>query len=263
MKSLESIELKVDNGLAYFTLNQPEIGNTFNELFCHELALAAEALSLNKDVRAILISAKGKFFCLGGDIKMMSGDRSSLQENMLRWTRNMHVGMARLWQIGVPIVTAVHAAAMGGSMGLIGGSDVVYCAKSAVLGAAYCKLGLAIDAGTSVALATRMGISRARRFLLLSEVLSAAEAEKAGLVDFVVEDDQVLAEAEKTARSLAEGPTLAFGEVRRVMLSAFRQGIETQLEHEAQGMTRAAGTEDAWEGVSAFLERRKTAFKGR
>lgn len=260
--SFDSIELKVDEGLAYLTLNQPDTGNPYNAVFCRELAQAAEYLSLDKGVRAILITARGNFFCVGGDIRMFSEDRQRLPAGILEWTRQLHVGMARLWHLDAPIVTAVHATAMGGSMGLIGGSDVVYCAKSAKLGAAYTKIGFSCDAGVSYALALRMGIARARRFLLLSEVLGAAEAEKAGLVDFVVEDDQVLPEAEKTARRLAEGPTQAFGQVRRLMMTVFREGAETQMEHEAQGLARIAGTDDAWEGLMGFRERRKPVFRG-
>lgn len=260
--SFDSIELEVETGLVRLILNQPDRGNPYDAVFCREFTEAVESISLNKDVRAILITAKGKYFCVGGDIGMFARDRSGLPAGILEWTRQLNAGMIRLWQLDAPVVTAVHGMAMGGSMGLIGGSDVVYCAKSAKLGAAYTNIGFSCDAGVSFALASRMGMARARRFLILGEVLGASQAQQAGLVDFVSEDDQVHAEAEKCARKLAEGPTLAFGQIRRLMMSALRSGAEAQLEQEAQGLTRIASGDDAWEGLTAFIERRKPLFLG-
>lgn len=259
----QTIALTMEDGLARLTLNQPELGNPYNDVFCKEIGEVASALTLDTSVRAILVTAKGNFFSVGGDIKMFTKDRAALPAGILEWTKNAHSGMARLWRLEAPIVTAIHATAMGGSMGLIGGSDVVYCAESAKLGAAYALLGFSTDVGVSGGLALRMGIARARRFLLLSEMLSAKEAQQAGLVDFVVADDQVLAEAEKTARRLAQGPTRAYGQLKRLMMTAYRNSVESQLEDEALGLTRISATEDAWEGLSAFVERRKAKFTGK
>lgn len=261
--NFKSIELRMDDGLAYLTLNQPHLGNPYNEVFCREMGEAANFLTLNKAVRAILITAKGERFCVGGDIKMFTEDRSALSAGILKWTQNIHVGLARLWRLDAPIVTAVHGMAMGGSTGLIAGSDVVYCAASAKLGAAYTTIGFSCDVGVSHALVSRMGLARARRFLLLGEILTAEEAATAGLVDFVLSDEDVKAEAEKTARRLAKGPTQAYGQIRRLMLTACRQPIESQLEDEAQGLASITGTDDAWEGLTAFVDRRPPLFQGR
>ena len=106
-------------------------------------------------------------------------------------------------------------------------------------------------------------MARAKRFLLLSEVLEAREAQAAGLVDFVVPAAELAATAEAYARRLASGPTLAYGAIKRTILSARSESFETQLEHEAQALAQLAATEDAREGLSAFAARRKPEFKGR
>lgn len=111
-------------------------------------------------------------------------------------------------------------------------------------------------------LSARMGLARARRFVLMGEMMSSAEAEKCGLVDFVVDDNVVLAEAEKTAARLAKGPTRAYGEIRRCFTKAYSQSLESQLEDEAQALSRSAGTADAREGITAFVEKRKANFTG-
>jgi 2-(1,2-epoxy-1,2-dihydrophenyl)acetyl-CoA isomerase len=112
-------------------------------------------------------------------------------------------------------------------------------------------------------LSRRMGLARARRFLLLNETLSAADALAVGLVDEVLTADQLQARAQTVARQLAAGPTRALGEIRRLLLSAHDQPLETQLELEAQALARVAGTSDARDGLTAFAQKRKPEFQGR
>ena len=97
---------------------------------------------------------------------------------------------------------------------------------------------------------------------MLGEMLPAEEAARLGLVDYLVDDDALLAEAEKMAVRLAKGPTRAYGEIRRMFAKAFTQSLETQRDDEAQGLTRVAGSADAREGITAFVEKRKPKFTG-
>ena len=111
-------------------------------------------------------------------------------------------------------------------------------------------------------LSRRMGVSRTKRYLLLNETLDAPTALAAGLADEVVLPEELLAHAEAIARKLADGPTLAYGEIRRLLNTVSDQPLETQLELEAQGLARIARTADAREGLTAFAEKRKPQFKG-
>ena len=110
--------------------------------------------------------------------------------------------------------------------------------------------------------ARRMGVARTRRFLLLNETLDASAALAAGLVDEVTSLDDFAARAEAIAQQLASGPTRAFGEMRRLLLSVQDQPLETQLELEAQALARSAATADAREGLTAFAAHRKPVFLG-
>jgi 2-(1,2-epoxy-1,2-dihydrophenyl)acetyl-CoA isomerase len=261
--SYESIDLSIDDGLARVVLNQPGLGNPFNEVFCREWADLANELSGRNDVRAVLISAAGKFFSVGGDIGMFVGHLDDLPAGIRQWTVGLHMGMARLARLDAPVVAAVHATAAGGAVALVAGCDLVYAARSAAFGAAYTSIGYSVDAGASFNLASRMGLARARRFVLGGETLKADDAAAAGLVDYVVDDGQVLAEAEKAARRLASGPTRAYGEIRRLFRTSLSQPFEAQLEDEAQAIARMAGTDDAREGIRAFVEKRKPKFIGK
>ena len=107
-----------------------------------------------------------------------------------------------------------------------------------------------------------MGLARARRFVMLAEVLKSDEALHAGLVDRVVADDKLQDEALALAQDLAQGPTLAYGEIKRLFLRAGAAQLEAQLEDEALTLARISGTADAQEGVAALVERRKPVFRG-
>jgi 2-(1,2-epoxy-1,2-dihydrophenyl)acetyl-CoA isomerase len=261
--SYESLYLEVKEGVAHLVLNQPHLGNPFNGAFCAELGQVANEIASRKDVRAVLLRANGKFFSVGGDIKMFSQTLDSLPAHIREWTAGLHLGVARLARIDAPIVAAVHGTAMGGAVGLLAGCDLVYCGRSVSLGAAYTTIGYTCDMGATYTLASRMGLSRTRKFLMLGEVLTGEEGAQCGLVDYAVDDDQVVAEAEKAAIRLANGPTRAYGELRRLMTRAFAQPLDAQMEDEVQALVRAASTEDAQEGIMAFIERRPAHFKGR
>jgi 2-(1,2-epoxy-1,2-dihydrophenyl)acetyl-CoA isomerase len=258
----QAIELSVADGLARLTLNQPAEGNPFNARFCRDVKDAACELSSRADVRAVLLRANGKFFSVGGDVRMFAQHLDELPRLIRDWTADLHVGLARLLRMNAPIVAAVHGTAAGGAVALIASCDLVYCARSAMLGAAYSQIGYSCDAGSSFALASRMGIARARRFLILGEMLTAEQAGQAGLVDHVVDDQAVVAEAEKAALRLSQGPTRAYGEIRRLLSRALGRELEAQLEEEAQASARVAGSHDAREGITAFVEKRRPKFRG-
>jgi 2-(1,2-epoxy-1,2-dihydrophenyl)acetyl-CoA isomerase len=258
-----TIDLSVENGLARLVLNQPEQGNPFNGEFCAEWAMVANDLAGRRDVRAVLITARGRFFSVGGDIGMFSKNLESLPDKIREWTATLHMGVARLARLDAPLIVAVHSTCMGGASALVANCDLAFAAKSARFGAAYSQIGYSCDAGATFGLASRMGIARARRFLLLAEMMDADTALQAGLVDQVVADEALLAEAEKAALRLAQGPTRAYGEIRRLLARSLGQPFESQLEDEAQGLVRAAATADAREGITAFVEKRKPQFAGR
>ncbi|MDB5987889.1 MAG: 2-(1,2-epoxy,2-dihydrophenyl)acetyl-CoA isomerase [Nevskia sp.] len=258
----ESIDLSVNDGLATLTLNQAAQGNPFNATLCADMAAVANELAGRNDVRAILLKANGRFFSVGGDIAMFAKNLDMLPNKIREWTSGLHMGIARLARLNAPIVACVHATAMGGAVALVANCDLVFAGRSARFGAAYPQIGYSCDAGASFGLASRMGLARARRFLILCETLTADEAGRVGLVDHVVDDAVLVSEAEQAAIKLSNGPTRAYGEIRRLFSRALGQPFEAQLEDEAQALARAASTADAREGITAFVEKRQPQFHG-
>lgn len=260
--SYSSMRIDREDGLARLTFIQPARGNPIDGTLCAEFCDVANALSSDPTVRAVLISAEGKAFSFGGDIAMFLSTLDVLPQMIRRWTADLHVGIARMQRMDAPIVSAVHGICAGGMSGMIAGSDIVVAATDAQFLAAYAGIGYSCDAGSSIMYTRRMGVARTRKFLLLNETLDAPAALAAGLVDEVVEPGDLAARAEAIARRLANGPTRAYGEIRRLLATVQDQPLDAQLELEAQALARTAGTADAREGLVAFGEKRKPVFKG-
>lgn len=262
MNSTSSIRLELQDGLATVSLAQPQRGNPFDGDFTRDFKQVFADLWDTTGLRAVLLRADGANFSVGGDLKKFHPERANLAPMVRRWTADLHMGLQRAWQLPVPIVAAVQGFAMGGGVALLAGCDVVLAAESAKLGSAFAQLGFSCDSGSSITLSARMGSARARRFVMLAEVLNSQDALQAGLVDRVVEDALLQDEALALARQLAQGPTVAFGEIKRLFVRAGSAQLEAQLEAEAMALARVCASQDAQEGIAAAVERRKPAFRG-
>lgn len=261
--AFSAMRTDIDQGLARLTFTDAARGNPIDGAFCAEMCEAAIQLSENKDVRCVLITAEGPVFSYGADIGVFMDDLDSLPSNIKRWTTTLHSAIARLQRMDAPVVAAVYGVCAGGMAALVAGSDIVVAADNTVFVSAYAGIGYNCDAGASVMYTRRMGVGRARKYLLLNEKMDAATALAAGLADEVLPMDSFTARAEAIARQLAAGPTKALGEMRRLLTSVADQPLEAQLELEAQALARSAGTADAREGLTAFWEKRKPVFQGR
>lgn len=251
-----------DSGLATIVLAQAERGNPIDGDFCREFREIANRLWTLKPLRAVLIRAEGKNFSVGGDIKSFSAHLTQLPEMIYQWTGDLHMGLARAWHLPVPVIAQVQGWAMGGAVAVLAGADIVIAGESSRFGSAFAQIGFSCDSGTSVTLSMRMGAARAKRFTMLSEVLSSADAKACGLVDEVVADAALESRALALAQQMASGPTVAFGEIKRLFLRAGAAQMEAQLEDEAQTLARVAGSADAQGAIAAFVEKRRYVFSG-
>lgn len=263
MQETSSIHVEMQGGLAVLTLDQPERGNPFDGEFTHDFKRVFCDLWEQQGLRAVLLRARGDNFSFGGDLKSLHPQRTDLAPLIRRWTAELHMGLQRAWQLPVPIVVAVQGFAMGGGVALLAGCDYVMAGESARFGSAFAHIGFSCDSGSSATLTARMGPARARRFVLMGEMLSSQEALQAGLADRVVPDADLQDEALKVARRLASGPTRAYGEIKRLFLRAGTAHLEAQLEDEALTLARVATGPDAQEGIAAMVEKRKPVFQGR
>ncbi|MGY8638951.1 enoyl-CoA hydratase-related protein [Bradyrhizobium sp. 14AA] len=259
----KSFECSIDDSIAHIVLNQPERGNPIDGEFCREFGLCIAELSERDDVRAVLISARGRLFSVGGDLMSLVKQGDALPRTIKAWTADLHAAIARMVRMRAPVVAAVHDNVAGGSVSLMAAADLVVMAESARISAAFSKIGFSPDSGSTTTVTRRIGVARARRFFLLGETLDAKTALSLGLVDFVVPDSAVQPEAARIAKEFAGGPTEAFGAIKRLFSQTPDRPFESQLEEEAQTLAAISQTVDAREGAKAFVEKRKPVFLGK
>lgn len=258
-----AFSVEVVDGIGHVTLDQPDRGNPFDLAFCTEFSRVATELDEDPAVRCVLIDASGRYFSVGADLKTMVRGREELPRFIKNATAGLHMALSRLARTPAPVVVAVHGLAVGGSVALCAAADFVIAARSASFYAAYTGIGLVPDGGGSTFLPRRVGTRRATSFLMRNEKWSSDQALEFGLINEIVDEEELTDAAWALARELASGPTAAFGEIKNLLLSSYEQPIEAQMELEARAMVRATRSEDGWHGVNAVLAREKPAFQGR
>ncbi|MCZ6570811.1 MAG: enoyl-CoA hydratase-related protein [Deltaproteobacteria bacterium] len=260
--SFETLLYETRDGVAYITLNREAAANAINLQMGRDLMLAALRCDEDPGVRAVLIRAKGKIFCAGGDLGSFSSAGEGMPRLLKELTTYLHAAISRFARMRAPVVAAVHGSAAGAGFSLACASDLLVCAESAKFTLAYTRVGLTPDGSSTYYLPRLIGTRRALELMLTNRVLSSQEALAWGLVNRVVADDQLAQESESLARQLATGPTLAFGGVKQLLLSSANESLETQMEHEARAIADAARSSDAREGIEAFFAKRRAKFNG-
>lgn len=257
------VSFEITGGVARMTLNRPEVGNALHIDMCKEMLDVSIRCDEDPEVRVLVVDAAGRMFCAGGDLRSFADHADNLGPILKEMTIWLHGTFSRFARMRAPVVTAVNGIAAGGGFGLAMCSDYVLAAESAAFTMAFTAAGLSPDSSSTWFLPRIIGLRRAQELMLTNRRIDAREALAWGLVTRVVEDGAIAREAMDIAGSLANGPTEAFGSVKRLLASTFDNGLETQMELEAREVTENARGADGREGVGAFLAKRKPVFSGR
>ena len=178
-------------------------------------------------------------------------------------TAGLHVAISRFARMNAPYLVAVNGVAAGAGFSMAITGDMVFAAKSAKFTEAYTRAGVSPDGSSTWFLPRLIGHTRAMQLILMNDMLSAEQAMEWGLVNEVLEDDKLMTRTLEVAHQLAAGPTLAYGEAKRLVADSHSNSLETQMELETRaicGLARASS--DPKEGISAFTNKRKPTFKG-
>jgi enoyl-CoA hydratase/carnithine racemase len=256
-----------DGHVATITLNRPAKRNAYSETMVHEILAALADARDDDGIRAIIITGEGKGFCAGGDIgrdfQYPARYRGHRLESMLEMRENMHVLIRFLDRFDKPVVAAVNGAAVAGGLTLALACDFRIAAESAKLGDTSLKFALIPDEGGAYLFPRFMGLDRALKMSLLSEVYTARQALELGLVTEVVPDDRLMTRARELATRLAEGPPIAIRVTKRMMYKQRSMQLDNALEDAAMATLVTNYTDDVKEGTAAFHAKRKPEFEGR
>src|ERR1700735_714843 len=265
--SYSQVLFEKDGGVATVTMNRPEKLNAYSEVMVHEILAALADVRDDDSIRAVILTATGRGFCSGGDIsrdfQYPARYRGHRMESMLEMRENMHALIRFLHRFDKPVIAAVNGAAVAGGLTLALACDFRIAAESAKLGDTSLRFGLIPDEGGAYLFPRFMGLDRALKMSLLSEVYTAREALDLGLVTEVVADDQLMMRARELAARLAEGPPIAIRITKRMIDKQRAMQLDNALEDAAMATLVANYTEDVKEGTVAFHEKRKPQFKGK
>jgi 2-(1,2-epoxy-1,2-dihydrophenyl)acetyl-CoA isomerase len=254
--------LTVADGLAELRLVRSDARNAIDPAMVLELLERVGELRNAEDVRAVLISAAGPTFTVGGDLTYLAEHADELSETLDEMIGAYHSSLGALGALEVPVVAAVQGAAAGGGMGFALVADIVVAAENARFASGFAAIGLSGDGGWSWLLPRLIGLRRTQELLLTGRVLTAEEALAWGLVSRVVPTQRLEREARELARRLADGPTDALVRMRRLLRGTWDASLERQLQRERAEMVASAASDDAREGITAFAERRTPSFGG-
>lgn len=258
-----TVNLQRAGGVARIELNRPEKMNAWDRQFGLDLRAAIERVSDDPEVRAVLLAGSGRGFSSGADLSAgfdpTPEGHPDVRTALLDYYHPIILGVRTMPK---PVIAAVHGPAVGIGCSLALAADFVVAAESAYFLLAFVNIGLVPDGGSSAFIPERIGLTRATEMAMLGERVYAPRALDWGLINAVHADDELPEAADALAHRLAAGPTKSYAGSKRQLNAWVYEGVESQLELEADIQQAQAATTDFAEGAIAFLQKRPAQFRG-
>lgn len=262
--SYKTLLFEVNENIAKIVLNRPEAMNALSTDLAMELIEVFQDLATKDNIRAVILTATGKAFSAGGDVKQMAtvlGDDAPAKFRLALDIYHKLILLMR--QLSKPIIAAINGVAAGAGFNLALACDVRIAAESAKFSQAFIRIGLIPDFGGTFFLPRIVGSAKAMELMMTGELIDAEKANQLGIVNLVVKNNELDETANFFAQQASSLPTSAIGRLKKLLDSSFTSSLTEQLELEAQMQMEASATEDFREGVKAFVEKRQPKFTGK
>ena len=260
--SFETVDCRVEDGIARITLNRPDSLNSFTSAMHRELREALSAAA--QDARVIVLTGAGRGFCAGQDLNERAVSSRGAPVDLGATVQSSWNPLIRqLAMLKQPVIARVNGVAAGAGVSVALACDIVIAARSAKFVQSFAAIGLIPDSGGSWILPRLVGQARALGLALTGEPLPAEKAAEWGLIWKCVDDDQLDAEVNALAAKLASLPPLGLAATKGLIKSSWGRTLDEELDLQRDEMRRLGFTSDYAEGVAAFLEKRKPTFTGR
>jgi len=265
MTDYKCLLYEVKDAIATLTLNRPERLNALGGTLRDDLYAAVLRASQDADVRVIVVTGAGKGFCAGGDVKAMNDVKEGRAERPLidKVAPLRDRVLLAMRDAPQPVIAAVNGAAAGAGMNLALGCDIRLASTAAKFTQAFVKRGLHPDWGGTYFLPRLVGMAKACELIFTGDIIDAGEALRLGLVSAIYAPEELLPATYELARKIATGPPIAIRLAKRALYHSQDVDLRAALEFETFAQNIASETEDAREGIRAFVEKRPAAFKGR
>ena len=247
------------DGVTTITLNRPEKLNAFSGTMREDLLAALQ----DAEGRVVVITGAGRAFCAGGDVESMRGLQSA--RNVAAMRKLLDAGRDVVTQILTmekPVIASINGVAAGAGCNLALACDYRIASDAAKMSESFVKIGLHPDWGGTWLLPRLVGRSRAMEIMMTGRMVEASEALAIGMIDRIVPAADLAKETETLARTIASGPPLAIGGIKRAILASERNDARAQIELESEHQMRAFLSNDSAEGMAAFFEKRSPTFRG-
>ncbi len=254
----EAILVECKEHIGIITLNRPEQLNTFNKVLAIELNTALEELDKNDEIRVVIIKGAGRAFCAGIDVKEMFEQRDNAES--LKWIESMENNSLIMARMAKPVIASVHNIAVANGIGVVASADLAIAAEGTKFGATAVNVGL-FCMGPAVPLSRNLGRKKALELLLTGDMIDAEEAERIGLINKVVPIDKLEEETMNMARKLATKSPLGVQLGKKSFYKMADLEYSKAMELVNNHFIMLLNTEDAHEGVEAFLNKRAPKWK--
>lgn len=253
---------QVEAGVAWITLNRAPQRNALDIPTLKNLHALLDQCNADPAVRVVVLTGTGRSFCAGADLAEWADAEARGALETYGWTETAHALMSRLYTLDKPTIAAINGTAVGAGMDLTLCCDLRIAAQSARFKAGYTSMAYSPDAGASWHLPRLIGSEQAKRLLFLDELWGADRALAAGLVGEVCADDQLLSTVGELAARLANGPTFAYAQTKKLMREGAQRTLPEQLSAELAAGLLCGRSEDGAEALRAAMEKRAPVFTG-